>query len=112
MKAAYRGRARVTIDAEDEEIIMEAVQNPRKSAIEIRQQLGLICHRTTVNRRLIDGGLRSHPAARKPLLFPDDRELRLQFARQYANFPHWNRTFFVDESIFCTDNRNVYRIRR
>ena len=91
---------------------MDSMRNSEKQAAQIWRDLDLNCSISTVNRWLVKAGLRSHPAAKKPLVFPEDRELRLQFARDYANFPHWNRTFFIDESVFCTDNVNVIRIRR
>jgi hypothetical protein len=71
---------------------------------------------TTVRRRLHEAGLYGHLAVKKPLLSTRYRQLRLNFAREHADWSwvDWSTLMFSDESkfnLFQSDGR-VYVRRR
>lgn len=71
--------------------------------------------RCTVHRILNKYGLRSHPAACKPLVNGKQRKIRLQWARskQHWDVEKWAHVVFSDESMFRTHSHaRAQRIRR
>jgi len=71
-------------------------------------------HTSTVNRRLIEAGLKSQIAAVKDILTDEHRAGRLAFARPYVNHPidFWRRVIFTDEKSWSSSSHGRVRVRR
>ncbi|KAH7981864.1 hypothetical protein HPB52_001353 [Rhipicephalus sanguineus] len=61
-------RPKVATDSDDERIVEAARRNPKMTAKEIRNDLGLVASTQVVRERLHVGGLRSRVAAMKPFV--------------------------------------------
>ncbi|KAH7964697.1 hypothetical protein HPB49_000719 [Dermacentor silvarum] len=114
--APHQQRPRRTTEEEDALIIAAAVNDPFTTAKKIKEELGLHLSLSAIRRRLNAAGLRSHVAARKPLLTSEHRRKRLDFVRQHEHWSaeDWQKVIFSDESTFtsCWNQRlRVWRVR-
>jgi len=84
------------------------LKNPKKSVNEAIHKLGIDASRETVNREILDWGLRAYRAPKKFYLRPDNARLREEFAIKMANkgFRYWKKIVFSDESSFQLLNAN------
>jgi transposase len=100
------GRPRKTTKVEDRRIVIISKRNRRLTAPEIAAQIN--CSRqspvsvTTVKERLHEVGLYGRVAVKKPLLRPQNKKKRLEWAKQHQNWTinQWNRMLWSDESKF------------
>lgn len=113
------GRPKCTTKQEDLTLKLISKRNRRLTAPEIRASLNM--HRnkqvslSTVKLRLKECGLFGRVAVRKPLLKPQNRRKRLEWAKKYQNFTieDWKKVLWTDESKFeiFGNKRRVY-VRR
>ncbi|KAL3206650.1 hypothetical protein MRX96_010706 [Rhipicephalus microplus] len=83
---------------------------PRRLTLEERREI------ISFGRILHAAGLKSHVAARKPLLTSEHRRKRLDFVRQHEHWraEDWHQVIFSDESTFtsCWNQRlRIWRVR-
>ncbi|KAH9362089.1 hypothetical protein HPB48_002067 [Haemaphysalis longicornis] len=102
--APRKPRSRVTSLEEDLKIVAVAAAKPGASLREIRQTAGVQASKTTIKRRLHEAGLKSRIAAQNPLLRVENKEKRLQFARQHMSWTtqNWAKVVFSDECTITT----------
>lgn len=100
------GRPRKTIARVDRKIINISENAPFTSSSKIKGILeesgGIRISDRTIRRRLVEGGLRSYKAVKKPLLRKKNVSARLQFALEHIawTFDDWKKVVFSDESKF------------
>lgn len=97
-------------------IIAAVVKDPLSTTMKIKEELGLSLSLSAIRRRLRAAGLKSHVAARKPLLTSEHRRKRLDFVHQHEHWraEDWQQVTFSDESTFtsCWNQRlRVWRVR-
>ncbi len=104
-----------TSTREDRKIIQMSLKDRRKSSPDIskdlKEDIGVELSSRTIRRRLLDSGLKSCRAKKKPLLSEIAREKRLRWAREHRNF-NWNNVVFSDESRFCLVSDRPVNVRR
>lgn len=113
------GRPKVTTNSDDINIRVISKRNRRLTAPEIRAEVNgsreIPLSVSTVKRRLVAAGLKGRIAARKPLLRPQNRKKRLEWARQHKDWSieMWKKVLWTDESKFQVfgSNRRVF-VRR
>lgn len=108
------GRRRLT-DADQDRMLRNAsVASPFSNAVAITQECGLPISARTVRRRLHEQGLHHRTPAVKEKLTERHRELRLQFARDYAAYDmdFWGRVIFCDEKTFASTTHGRARCWR
>ena len=94
------GRPKITSIREDRLLLRECQRNRTTSAETLRHswqnQTGIRVSRVTVNRRLLERGLRARRPARKPFLKPENKQKRLDWAKNHENYQlrHWRRVVF------------------
>ena len=66
----------------------------------------------TICRRLKDSGMVCPVARIKESLSAGHIARRLQFAQENLNFPHWDKTVFIDQATFETGSAYRTLIRR
>ena len=117
---AGRGRKRCTSQQQDNYLRVSSLRERRLTSSDLTRQLNA-AHRSnvsksTVKRRLKEAGLRGCVAVRKPLLRPQNRRKRLQWAKEHASWTvqQWKRVLWTDESKFEVfgSHRRVYVRRR
>lgn len=114
------GRPKVTTPNDDLRIALTSKRNRRLTAPEIRAQLNegraKPVSLTTVKRRLAKAGLHGRIAARKPLLRPQNRKKRLEWAKLHKDWDMdmWSKVLWTDESKFQVfgSNRRTFVRRR
>ncbi|KAH7984564.1 hypothetical protein HPB52_022285 [Rhipicephalus sanguineus] len=74
------------------------------TAMEIRNDLGLVASTQVVRERLHVGGLRSRVAATKPFVSSENSVKRLLFAQEHRSWTveEWQNVIFTDESTFTS----------
>ncbi|KAL3195815.1 hypothetical protein MRX96_015702 [Rhipicephalus microplus] len=108
-------KPRKTTEEEDPLIIAAVVKDPFSTTNKIKEELCLTLSLSAIRRRLRAGGLKSHVAARKPLLISEHRRKRSDFVRQHENWraEDWQQVIFSDESTItsCWNQRlRVWRV--
>ena len=100
------GRPRITSEMQDQVITATMEAEPTRSAHAVRDELQLQCSIRTVARRLRASGLFARTPAIKPLLTPRCKEIRLAFAREYADMAmnDWKKVIFCDEKVFSSES--------
>jgi transposase len=113
------GRKRKTTSAQDRRLLASANADRFATCAEIAkivsQMRGPPISPRTVNRRLLQAGLKCCKPVCRPLLTNKMMEKRLLFARKYVNWPleSWNSVIWSDESkfnLYYNDGR--VRVRR
>ena len=110
-----RGRKKKTSNREDGCIIKASLKDRRKSSTilckDINANLDIVISPRTIRRRLLEAGLKSCRAKKKPLLSVKAREKRLAWALEHQSFD-WTRVVFSDESRFCLISDRPVNVRR
>lgn len=113
-----KGRPRRTTAREDRMLVMASKKDPNMTSNEgarvIKHVSNKNISRWTVSRRLIQAGLYSRRAVRKPLMTAGHRKKRLLFARTYQSWTKqdWANVIFVDETkvnIFSPKGSHLIR---
>lgn len=100
------GRPRKTVEHQDRIIRRLSVQDPQRTASNIKAILAehhdLNVSVRTVGRRLNDFGLIGRHGVKKPLISSKNRKRRLEFARAHLHwtYENWSKVLFSDESKF------------
>lgn len=100
------GRPRATTSSEDKFIVVTSKRNRRLTAPEIRAEVNKSrstpVSLTTVKRRLRDAKLFGRVAVRKPLLRPQNKKKRMQWALTHRDWSEedFKRVLWTDESKF------------
>ncbi|CAI9726432.1 transposable element Tcb1 transposase [Octopus vulgaris] len=86
----------------------------RQLAEEMQKVTGKQLSTTTVKTRLLEAGLKSCRAARKPLLTAQNRKRRLLWARAHKTWTvqQWRTVMFTDESRFSLVSDKLVHVRR
>ncbi len=105
-----------TLDEDDfEDLQMFFNNNPKKSVNEAIAALEMGASRATVNRKILEKGLRAYRAPKKFYIRSENIQKRFEFAIDMSNkgVRYWRTVIFSDESSFQLMNTNgrVY-IRR
>lgn len=100
------GRPRATTSSEDKFIVVTSKRNRRLTAPEIRAEVNKSRSEpvslTTVKRRLRDANLFGRVAVRKPLLRPQNKRKRMQWAHTHRDWTEedFKKVLWTDESKF------------
>uniref|UniRef100_A0A4W6G8Q0 Transposase Tc1-like domain-containing protein n=1 Tax=Lates calcarifer TaxID=8187 RepID=A0A4W6G8Q0_LATCA len=103
------GRPRVSSARNDHILIHMCRENLPMTSQELQQQwsnqIGVQCSTRTVCGRLLDHGLRSYKAAKKPLINERQRLARRRWAQAHKNWTNWTarnwkKIWWSDESSF------------
>jgi len=83
-------------------------RNPKKSVNEAKKALNIQASRETINRTVLDNGLKAYKAPTKILISNDNKRKRLEFAEKMCERPlsYWQRYIFSDEASFTLMNPN------
>lgn len=112
------GRPKKTSNVDDRNILRLSKQNrfkpPSEIRVEVNETLTEPISTDTVKRRLRDNGFFGRIALKKPLLKPQHRQKRLEFARKYRNWTmdQWKLVLWSDETkieFFGTKRRQYVR---
>ena len=83
------GRPRVTTARDNRNLCMMSLRDRKKTAVKLHQEWtngdAVTASVRTTRRRLLDHGLRSCKARKKPLIKPDQKRKRLAWARRHKN---------------------------
>lgn len=95
-----RGKKRILSEATVRQVTRCAKNRPTMSAIEIRDELNLVCGVHTVRRRLREHKLNARSPRKVPLLKKSHVTRRLQFAKEHLTWPtdKWRNILWTDES--------------
>ena len=100
------GRKRITTQRQDHIITRISLADRRKTAPQIRADLEehhcMKVSVTTVQRRLLEVGLKAYRARKKPRLTRIHRQRRMEFTQAYRHWTasDWSKVVFSDESWF------------
>lgn len=109
------GRPKVTSPRDDLAIRRLIQKNPFMSSTDVQAEVPVEVSDRTIRRRLLDKfNLRSHRAAKKPLLTAVQAKKRVLFCKKYRNWTEkqWQNVLFSDESTFCQFGTHIHRVRR
>lgn len=106
--------SRKTTPAQDQAMVARMRQNSFQNSGQIHADLDLRVSQRTIRRRLNQGGLTNHVAAKKIFLTDNHRLERINFARECLpmTVEDWRSVIFTDEKVFSTDKdsrRTVWR---
>ena len=83
------GRPRVTTARDDRNLCRMSLRDRKKTAVKLHQEWtnggAVTASVRTIRRRLLDNGLRSCKARKKPLIKPDQKRIRLAWACRHKN---------------------------
>ena len=110
------GRPRITSKKDDKLLKRMSIKNrrfgSRQLATEFNSSMAQsVLSPRTVRRRLLEEGLKSCRAKRKPLLSLKARKKRLEWAKKHLEFD-WNNVVFSDESRFTLKSDRPILVRR
>ncbi|CAI9719291.1 transposable element Tcb1 transposase [Octopus vulgaris] len=101
-----RGQKRLTTQREDRMLIRKSLNNRRATSRQLAEEMQKVTGKqlstTTVKTRLLEAGLKSCRAARKPLLTAQNRKSRLLWARAHKT---WTVQQWRGIQLFSSDNR-------
>lgn len=101
-----RGRKRLSTPRDDRALVRSCVRNRRQTSRDLQNEWALsrnvTCSARTVRNRLVEAGLKSHRARKKPFINERHRKARLLFARDHKDWTvdDWAKVLFSDESNF------------
>jgi len=105
------GLIRVSSEAQDAELVYQAMENPFFNSTELRRVSHFPGCSRTVRNRLKDAGIRSRRAAVKERLTEENRLYRLAFAEGNLH-RNWENVIFSDEAVFSSANAGPVRVYR
>ena len=109
----YGNCGSVTVsDDEKLKILLASIENPFRSARQIRRLLGLDLSDQAITAILRKAGLKSRHAATKIKLKPVNRRKRIEWSTFYMDQINWDKCIFVDESCFSTGRDGIKSVRR
>lgn len=102
------GRPKISSARQDRMLVRLCLTDRRKSLPELRQEWTVRASKYTVRRRLITFGLKARIPRRKPLVNVQQRQRRLNWAKEHLNWSHeqWKKVLWSDESritLFAND---------
>lgn len=108
------GRPRKTNKWDDQAILRMIKKDPFISARSIKNQLQLNVSIRSIQRRAVEGGLKSYRSAKKPFISVKNRRARIEFAKQHLNWStaKWNTVLFSDESKYNLKSSDGFRLVR
>lgn len=98
------GRPRISSSRSDRQLVIDSLKHPRLSSRTLasrwRNNTDLTASNATVRRRLLEAGVKSYVAPKKPLLTSRHRHIRLEWAkeRQHWTVEQWSKIVFSDET--------------
>ena len=101
-----RGRKRLSSAREDRYLIRKSLSNRRLTSSDLQKEwksgCNVNCSARTVRNRLLQVGLKSHRARKKPFINERQRKQRLKFAKDHKDWTvdDWSKVIFSDESNF------------
>lgn len=111
------GRPKATSGRDVKRIVRHSSMNPSASSSDIKQNVflpteGPSCR--TIRRRLLQAGLKSRKAARKPRLSPKNVKDRLAFCQKYKDWTvdQWRQVIFSDEVSVAQFGTSGVHVRR
>lgn len=109
-----RGRPRATSYNLDLSFVLESLDHPFHTAVDIRDHLAPGISVDTVRNRLREHGMKCRIPARKPFLTQVHLEKRLRFAQAhlYWSVQEWENVVFSDEKIFRASSRGPVHVYR
>lgn len=108
------GRPRKTTKREDQGIVRAIKKDPFISARSIQSELHSNISLRSIQRRAVDGGLRTYRSVKKPFISPKNRRARIEFARAHVNWTvsKWRTVLFSDESKFNIKGSDGFKLVR
>lgn len=108
------GRPRKTSKRDDNSIIRLIKKDPFTSARSVRNQLQLNLSVRSIQRRAVEGGLKTYRSAKKPFISVKNRRARIEFAKEHLNWSttQWRTVLFSDESKFNLRSSDGFRLVR
>lgn len=108
------GRPRKTNKRQRTDIILAVKRDPYASVKSIRRGLKLTVSLCTINRIILESGLRSFFTEKKPLINERNRVKRLIWAKEHIDWDldDWKSVLWSDESSFRLEYRSKRRVRR
>lgn len=108
------GRPRKTTNRDDQAIIRLIKKDPFISARSIGNQLKLNVSIRSIQRRSVEGGLKTYRSAKKPFISAKNRRARIEFAKEHLNWSatQWKTVLFSDESKFNIKSSDGFRLVR
>uniref|UniRef100_A0A8C1PF19 Transposase Tc1-like domain-containing protein n=1 Tax=Cyprinus carpio TaxID=7962 RepID=A0A8C1PF19_CYPCA len=102
---------------QDNLLLRNQLQNHVSSSAELAQewqQFGVRASAHTVRIRLLDNGLVSRRAAKKPLLSKKNIKNRLKFCRKYKDWTDWCKLIFSEApfQLFWTSGKSIVQRRK
>lgn len=110
-----KGRPRVSSMRHDIRMRRYVLAHPFSTSNQVKDAVDYPASTRTIRRRLVDEfNLKSHHAAKKPLLKPFQLKKRLQFCKTYAHWTEqqWKKVMFSDECTFQQFGLGSLRVRR
>ena len=108
------GSSKITSERDERHIVRMCEANRFTTAIKIQKQILPNISVRTVQRRLVENGLRTYKPARKPKLNKRLKKLRNEWARHHLHWTSdkWSRIAFSDESSFSLSRDNAQYVHR
>ena len=112
------GRKRKTNKRQDAAMVRESKKDPFLTAADIQRivnsDYGIEVSHDTINRRLIEAGLPSRVARKKPFISDPNIQKRLEWCIKYQDWTvdQWKRVLFCDESAFTLVYHGRVLVRR
>lgn len=103
-----KGRPHALDDDDMKDLLHFVRQNPQKSVSEAKNFLNLPQCRQTINKALLENGLRAYRAPKKFFLCQRNEEKRYQFALRMERLTlnYWKKILFSDEASFSLVSSN------
>lgn len=108
------GRRKISTIEQDDLLINTLREHPFYSVVQTVGETNFPGSFRTGQRRVRESELRCHPAAKKILLTPRHKELRVGFALEYMVHPEdfWYNVVFTDEKTFQSTSNGAIRVYR
>lgn len=91
-----------TTPRQDAKLLRTVQRDPFLSSPQLKEELNLPISVRSIQRRILNHGLRARRPAKKPLVSEVNRQKRLDFAKQHKDWTptQWRNVLFTDESKF------------
>ncbi|KAK1800200.1 hypothetical protein P4O66_000249 [Electrophorus voltai] len=101
-----RGQNRLSTDRDDRHLIRMSLNNHKMTSSDLQNEwhaaAGVSCTARTVRNRLLEAGLKSCKAGKKPFINEKQRRARLKFEKDHKDWTveDWSKVIFSDECNF------------